>query len=144
MREVFKIAGEEETRLGRLSDVPDRSRASLQWGALKVVTSGMRAGYLRKNGVPYSANTVFTEYWDLVPGPASSQWLVVTNTVDDPVVSAIEMITPSPSVAMARVWPFSRRVGRPTTQASAPTAAQAAGIDSQAGTPQRAARIALA
>ena len=53
-------------------------------GSMKSVTTRLRAGYLRKNGVPYSANTVFTEYWDLVPGPGSSQWLVVTNTVDDP------------------------------------------------------------
>ncbi len=28
--------------------------------------------------------------------------------------STIETITPSPSVAMARVWPFRRKVGRPT------------------------------
>src|SRR5439155_16609210 len=33
-------------------------------GSLKVVTVGMRAGYLRKNGVPYSENTVLTEYFD--------------------------------------------------------------------------------
>jgi hypothetical protein len=53
-------------------------------GALKSVTTRLLAGYLRKNGVPYSADAVFTEYWDLIPGPAASQWLVVTNTVDDP------------------------------------------------------------
>jgi len=33
-------------------------------GSLKVVTSRMRPGYLRKNGVPYSANAVITEYFD--------------------------------------------------------------------------------
>lgn len=52
-------------------------------GSLKSVTTRLRPGYLRKNGVPYSANTVFTEFWDIVPGPGNSQWLVVTNTVDD-------------------------------------------------------------
>ena len=31
-------------------------------GALKVVTTHLRAGYLRKNGVPFSADAVVTEY----------------------------------------------------------------------------------
>ena len=31
-------------------------------GSLKVVTSRMKPGYLRKNGVPYGANAVLTEY----------------------------------------------------------------------------------
>ena len=33
-------------------------------GTLKVVTTNLRAGYLRKNGVPYSENAVVTEYFD--------------------------------------------------------------------------------
>ena len=52
---------------------------------LKVATTHMRAGYLRKNGVPYSAQAVLTEYFDLVPPqPNGDQWLVVTSVVDDP------------------------------------------------------------
>ena len=31
-------------------------------GNLKVVTTNLRAGYLRKNGVPYSENAIVTEY----------------------------------------------------------------------------------
>ena len=50
---------------------------------LKVVTTRMRAGYLRKNGVPYSANVVLTEYWDVHRD--TDDWLVVTSLVDDPV-----------------------------------------------------------
>ena len=54
-------------------------------GSLKSVTTRLRPGYLRKNGVPYSANTVFTEYWDVLTGPPNNtQWLVVTNVVVDP------------------------------------------------------------
>jgi len=54
-------------------------------GSLKSVTTRLRAGYLRKNGVPYSANTVFTEYWDVLTGPPNNtDWLVVTNVVEDP------------------------------------------------------------
>ena len=38
-----------------------------QRGSMKSMTTRLRPGYLRKNGVPYSANTVFTEYWDVRP-----------------------------------------------------------------------------
>jgi hypothetical protein len=33
-------------------------------GSLKVVTTNLRPGYLRKNGVPYSKDAVVTEYYD--------------------------------------------------------------------------------
>ena len=44
----------------------------------------MRAGYLRKNGVPYSENAVLTEYFDVAPQRGGDQLLVVTTIVDDP------------------------------------------------------------
>jgi hypothetical protein len=53
-------------------------------GVLKVVTTNMRAGYLRKNGVPYSENTVLTEYFSRMAGPGNQEWLVVTSIVEDP------------------------------------------------------------
>lgn len=52
-------------------------------GSLTVVTKNMRAGYLRRNGVPYSENATVTEYFDLSPSPGG-QILVVTTVVDDP------------------------------------------------------------
>lgn len=52
-------------------------------GSLTVVTKNMRAGYLRKNGVPYSANATVTEYFDVSPSPGG-EVLVVTTVVDDP------------------------------------------------------------
>lgn len=52
-------------------------------GSLKVVTTHMKEGYLRKNGVPYSASTVLTEYFDVLKQPDGSQWLVVKSIVDD-------------------------------------------------------------
>jgi hypothetical protein len=52
-------------------------------GSLKVVTTHMKEGYLRKNGVPYSASTVLTEYLDILQEPDGSQWLVVKSIVDD-------------------------------------------------------------
>lgn len=53
-------------------------------GSLKVVTTNFKAGYLRKNGVPYSANAVLTEYFDRVVEPNGDSYIVVTSTVDDP------------------------------------------------------------
>ena len=52
-------------------------------GSLKVVTTNMRAGYLRKNGVPYSENAVVTEYFDVAPLGNGDQLLVVTSVVED-------------------------------------------------------------
>jgi hypothetical protein len=53
-------------------------------GSLKVVTTHMRPGYLRKNGVPYSGNAVVTEYYDRTMESNGDSWLVVTTIVDDP------------------------------------------------------------
>jgi hypothetical protein len=53
-------------------------------GALRVVTTNLRPGYHRKNGVPYSAAAVLTEYWDLYKRSDNEQWLTITTQVDDP------------------------------------------------------------
>jgi hypothetical protein len=53
-------------------------------GSLTVVTTNMRAGYLRKNGVPYGETAKVTEYFDVAPLPNGGQLLVVTTGVDDP------------------------------------------------------------
>lgn len=54
-------------------------------GSLKVVTTHLRPGYLRKNGVPYSSSTVLTEYWDLFKRPNGDQWMTITTQIEDPV-----------------------------------------------------------
>jgi hypothetical protein len=53
-------------------------------GYLKVVTTHMRPGYLRKNGAPYSANAVLEEYLDSFKEANGDTWLVVTAIVTDP------------------------------------------------------------
>jgi hypothetical protein len=58
--------------------------ASVPSGALKVVTTHMRPGYLRKNGVPYSENTTLTEYYNVTKEQNGDQWLVITAIVEDP------------------------------------------------------------
>lgn len=64
-------------------------------GSLKVVTTHLRPGYLRKNGVPYSANTTLTEYFDLVNERNGDAYLVVTTTVEDPIYLAQPFLTAS-------------------------------------------------
>ena len=54
-------------------------------GSLRVVTSNLRAGYLRKNGVPYSERATVTEHFDVAPLPDGGRLLLVTTIVEDPV-----------------------------------------------------------
>jgi len=63
-------------------------------GSLKVVTNRMKPGYLRKNGVPYSANATVSEYYDVVKHPTNGQvYLVLTQTVEDPTYLTQPMLT---------------------------------------------------
>ena len=55
-----------------------------RFGSLKVVTTRMKSGYLRKNGVPYSENAVVTEYFDRHSEANGDEWFTVTTIVDDP------------------------------------------------------------
>ena len=64
-------------------------------GTLKVVTTHMKAGYLRKNGVPYSENATVTEYFDRHSEPNGDQWFTVTTVVDDPTYLDDAFITSS-------------------------------------------------
>ena len=52
-------------------------------GSLKVVTTNLQAGWLRKNGVPYSENAVLTEYFDRFTD-GTNEWFAVTTEVVDP------------------------------------------------------------
>jgi hypothetical protein len=72
-------AGNLDPFTGR-GDGPGQQR----WGALRVRTTGMRAGWLRRNGVPYSENAVVNEYVTRFTHPEAGDWFVVTTTVEDP------------------------------------------------------------
>ncbi len=52
---------------------------------LKVTTTHMLSGYLRKNGVPYSENATVTEYYDVIQEQDGETVLVVTTVLEDPV-----------------------------------------------------------
>src|SRR4051812_36554316 len=56
-----------------------------QGGNLKVITTNLKPGYVRKNGAPYSAKTTVTEYFDRNTMPNGDVWFTVTTKVDDPV-----------------------------------------------------------
>jgi len=62
-------------------------------GSLKVVTTRLKEGYLRKNSVPYSENAVVTEYFDRHDEADGSSWFTVTTVVDDPKYLAHNFIT---------------------------------------------------
>jgi hypothetical protein len=64
-------------RRGRAAAAPARH------GSLKTVTTRLKSGYFRKNGIPYSANAVLTEYFTTLTD-GGIDYLVVTNFLEDP------------------------------------------------------------
>jgi len=92
-----------QTRLLHFSDAATSAAAEPSWqghsvaeweraagratpaGNLKVVTTTLKPGYIRKNGAPYSAKTMVTEYFDRNTMPNGDVWFTVTTKVDDPV-----------------------------------------------------------
>jgi hypothetical protein len=61
-------------------------------GTLKVVTTNLRPGYLRNNGVPYSANTTITEYYDLHQRDGID-YLIQMQIVEDPQYLDVPWVT---------------------------------------------------
>jgi hypothetical protein len=80
------IASWETPRAGRGQPPP-------KVGNLKTVTTRLRPGYLRKNGVPYSDKTTLTEYWDLLKPRNGDEWIVITTIVEDPTYIRDKWIT---------------------------------------------------
>ena len=68
-------------------------RGAARTGNLKVVTTNLRAGYVRKNGAPHSDKAVVTEYFDLNTLPNGDTWLTITTKVEDPVYFSRPYIT---------------------------------------------------
>jgi hypothetical protein len=60
-------------------------RAGVANRTLEVITTEIRPGYLRKNGVPFSEDASVTEFYDLFQEtPDGPDWFVVTTIVRDP------------------------------------------------------------
>ena len=90
---VESDAGMQTRMLRFAASAPPRERtwqghSIANWDApskkLVVTTTSMRAGYLRRNGVPYSADARVTEYYVVSPIGQRDQALIVTTVVDDP------------------------------------------------------------
>jgi len=71
---------------------PGRGPAPERWAPLKVVTTQLRPAWLRKNGIPYSENTVMTEYFDR-HSAYGTEWFTVTTLVEDPTYLTQPFIT---------------------------------------------------
>ena len=66
-----------------------------RFGNLRVTTTNLSGGWLRKNGVPYSEDATVTEYFDRFEAPNSDEWLVVTTIVSDPKYLNQDFVTSS-------------------------------------------------
>lgn len=62
--------------------------------SLKVVTDNLLPGYLRKNGVPYSAQTELTEYFSTI-ATSDNEYLTLLSIVRDPVYLTGDFVTSS-------------------------------------------------
>jgi len=71
------------------SNPPDRRKLG---GTLKVVTTHIRPGYLRNNGVPFSANAVLNDYYD-IHQDGNEEYLVTTSIVEDPQYLYVPWVT---------------------------------------------------
>lgn len=90
----------QQTRTFHFGAAPAASGPSLQgtsaafWdqSGLRVNTTNLAPGYLRKNGVPYSAQARVTEYYDTYSA-FDQEWMTITTIVEDPVYLTREFIT---------------------------------------------------
>jgi hypothetical protein len=80
-----RAAASERNWQGESSASWERANGPDGGGSLRVVTSNLRAGYLRKNGVHYSDRATVTEHFDIAPLTNDGRLLLVTTIVEDPV-----------------------------------------------------------
>ncbi len=60
---------------------------------LEATTTQLLPGYLRKNGIPYSAETTVQEFFDRFTEPDGTEWFTVTTIVTDPVYLGAPFVT---------------------------------------------------
>ena len=61
-------------------------------GNLKAMTTALKAGYLRKNGVPYSDKALLEEHFRVFTEPNGDTWLITTALITDPTYLQEEFI----------------------------------------------------
>lgn len=77
-----------------------RSLARFDGSALEVVTDHLLPGWLRRNGVPYSASTEVTEYYN-THSAFGEEGFTVTTIVHDPVYLDADFVTSSTFLKLA-------------------------------------------
>jgi len=80
---VMAAGGRGQGQGGAQAGTAGAGAVAPRFGSMKTVTTRLRPGYLRKNGVPYSTNTILTEHWDVHKPENGDEWMVVTIVVDD-------------------------------------------------------------
>jgi hypothetical protein len=71
------------------------ARGGNQNGWLKVVTTNVKSGYLRKNGLPYSEKATITEYFQPTPETYGARYMIVTTIIEDPEYLSGTLVTSS-------------------------------------------------
>ena len=93
-----------QTRLLAFRPVPAaepswQGQSAASWNvpgrSLKVITTNLKPGYVRRNGAPYSNKTTITEYWEFHTLPNKDEWLTITTKVDDPMYFSRPYLTSS-------------------------------------------------
>ena len=70
-------------------------RQGVRSRSLEVVTTNLKPGYLRKNGVPYSDKATVTEYFERFSEPDGNDHLMVMTSVSDPEFLAVPFVVTS-------------------------------------------------
>ena len=74
---------------------PPVGRGDAQNGWLKVVSTNLKSGYLRKNGLPYSEKATVTEYFQPTPETYGVRYMIITTIIEDPEYLTGPLITSS-------------------------------------------------
>jgi hypothetical protein len=121
-----------------LSGKPQAAPSGPPMGSLKAVTTNLRAGYLRKNGLPYSDHAKLTEYFSRVSA-FGNDYLTVLSIVHDPMNLSSDFVTSSQFKREpdgARFSPSPCRTAAPLAAETAPSPPGAgAAPQPAAGTP---------
>jgi hypothetical protein len=113
-----------------LSGKPQAAPSGPPMGSLRAVTRNLRAGYLRKNGLPYSENATLTEYYSRVSA-FGNDYLTVLSIVHDPMNLSSDFITSS----QFKREPDGSRFRPSPCRTAAPLAAQTARLPAASNAP---------
>jgi hypothetical protein len=82
--EGYTVAAWHKQAQGRGMGPTQEHSVGAHGGSLAAITTHLSPGYLQTNGVPYSADTILKEFFDLIELDNGVQYLIVTSIVEDP------------------------------------------------------------